>query len=95
MEINKETELAVIEMGANHIGEIATLSGIALPGSGIITNIGKAHLEGFGSYEGVITAKSELYHFLRDTGGTVHVNADDELLMELSEGIKKVYLRWT
>ena len=87
--IDKNTELAVIEMGANHVGEIAQLSNIALPGSGLITNIGKAHLEGFGSHEGVIKAKSELYEFLRETGGTVHVNADDDLLMELSEGIKR------
>ena len=87
--ITRDTEYAVVEMGANHIGEIGQLCQLALPNVGIITNIGKAHLEGFGSYEGVIRAKSELYNFLRDTQGTVIVNADDPLLMELSEGINR------
>lgn len=88
--IKKDTEIAVIEMGANHIGEIATLCEIALPDRGMITNIGKAHLEGFGGIEGVIKAKSELYDFLRRTEGTAFVNADDSLLLELSQGIKQL-----
>jgi UDP-N-acetylmuramoyl-tripeptide--D-alanyl-D-alanine ligase len=90
LEIKEDTEIAVIEMGANHIGEIARLCSIARPDVGIITNIGKAHLEGFGSYEGVITAKSELYQYLRDHGGTVLFNHDDHLLVELSQGINRL-----
>lgn len=87
--ITKKTEIAVIEMGANHIGEIAELCAIARPNHGLITNIGKAHLEGFGSYDGVIRAKSELYDFIRANGGDVFVNADDELLMELSKHLTR------
>ena len=90
LNINRDTELAVVEMGANHQGEIETLCNIAFPGVGIITNIGKAHLEGFGGFDGVIKAKNELYEFLRLTGGKAIVNADDKLLMELSEGIGRV-----
>lgn len=81
--------IAVIEMGANHVGEIAQLCQIAEPDYGIITNIGKAHLEGFGGYEGVIKAKSELYKYIRERKGKLFVNADDSLLMELSEGIER------
>ncbi len=88
--IKPETEIAVIEMGANHIGEIADLCKIARPTHGLITNIGKAHLEGFGSAEGVIKAKSELYHHLRNNGGTVFVNADNEFLMSLTTGLTRV-----
>ena len=89
LSIEEETEIAIIEMGANHIGEIATLCEIAQPNSGLITNIGKAHLEGFGSFEGVVEAKSELFAFLRKTNGKAIVNVDDELLMELSSGMKR------
>ena len=88
--LKKEHEIAIIEMGANHQGEIATLSNIAEPGYGIITNIGKAHLEGFGGPEGVIKAKSELYHFIKAHKGKLFVNADDELLMRLSHGIDRI-----
>lgn len=84
LRIKEDTELAVVEMGANHIGEIESLCEIALPDVGIITNIGKAHLEGFGSYEGVITAKNELYNYIINHQGKIIVNADDDLLMELS-----------
>lgn len=77
-----DTEIAVIEIGANHIGEIAALCKIAEPKYGLITNIGKAHLEGFGSYEGVITAKTELYEYIRKADGTLFVNADDKLLVK-------------
>ena len=86
----KDTEIAVIEMGANHIGEIALLCDIAKPQTGIITNIGKAHLEGFGSLEGVIKAKSELYDYLRSHDGMAIVNEDDPLLMELSKGLTRI-----
>jgi len=90
LSIKRETEIAVVEMGANHIGEIAALCKIAQPDSGLITNIGKAHLEGFGSFEGVVKAKSELYSHLRKTKGKIIVNADDSLLMELSDGISRI-----
>lgn len=82
----KETEIAIIEMGANHIGEIAQLCKIAEPNYGIITSIGKAHLEGFGSLDGVIQAKTELYKSVEESAGYLFVNADNTLLMQLSEG---------
>lgn len=90
LNISDDTEIAVIEMGANHIGEIDLLCDIARPQTGIITNIGKAHLEGFGSIEGVIQAKSELYNFLRNHGGMAIVNEDDPLLMELSKRLTRI-----
>ncbi len=90
LSIRNKTEIAVIEMGANHQGEIAALCEIARPDFGIITNIGKAHLEGFGGYQGVIKAKTELYHFIARTGGKLFVNQDDPLLMEKSSGIERV-----
>jgi UDP-N-acetylmuramoyl-tripeptide--D-alanyl-D-alanine ligase len=80
LSINTNHEVAVIEMGANHIGEIEFLCTIAQPTLGIITNIGKAHLEGFGSVEGVIKAKTELYNFLRINKGLALYNSDNELL---------------
>lgn len=89
LKLTKEHGIAVIEMGANHIGEIWQLCNIAEPDFGIITNIGKAHLEGFGGYEGVIKAKSELYDFIEMKGGKLFVNADDNLLMKLSSGINR------
>lgn len=87
LSLTHEHEIAVIEMGANHQGEIHMLSNICLPNYGIITNIGKAHLEGFGGEEGVIKGKSELYKFIRKTNGMLFVNEDDELLKRLSKGI--------
>lgn len=90
LSIGPETEIAIIEMGANHIGEIAALCKIARPTHGIITNIGKAHLEGFGGPEGVIKAKNELYQHLNDFGGTVFVNSDNPLLMSLSENLNRI-----
>jgi UDP-N-acetylmuramoyl-tripeptide--D-alanyl-D-alanine ligase len=90
LSLNAETEIAVIEMGANHCGEIAWLCRIANPDFGIITNIGKAHLEGFGGYEGVIRAKSELYDHIRSVGGKLFVNLDDPLLIRLSQGIETI-----
>lgn len=75
--------ILVIEMGASHQGEIATLCEVAKPTHGIITNIGRAHLEGFGSFEGVIEAKSELYHYLRNTGGIAIYNEKDSILSDL------------
>ena len=90
LSIKPETEIAVVEMGANHIGEIAALCNIARPTHGLITNIGKAHLEGFGGPEGVIRAKNELYEYFRKSGGIVFVNAGDPLLMKLSADLDRV-----
>ncbi|MBR9922284.1 MAG: UDP-N-acetylmuramoyl-tripeptide--D-alanyl-D-alanine ligase [Bacteroidetes bacterium] len=82
-------EVLVLEMGANHQGEIAQLCEIAEPTHGLITNIGKAHLEGFGGIEGVKKGKSELYRYLEKTGGLAFVNRDEQFLEDLSEGIAK------
>ena len=83
LSIKPDCEIAVIEMGANHPGEIKTLANIALPTCGLITNVGKAHLEGFGSLEGVINTKKELYDNLAERGGHVFVNAANLLLMNV------------
>ncbi len=88
--INNETEIAVIEMGANHQGEIDQLCRIADPGLGIITNVGKAHLEGFGSFEGVIQTKTELYRYLASKNGTLFLNNDDPILSRHAEGLNCV-----
>jgi UDP-N-acetylmuramoyl-tripeptide--D-alanyl-D-alanine ligase len=82
LQLNRTHELAIIEMGANHQGEIAMLSKIAEPTIGLITNIGKAHLEGFGGIEGVIKGKTELYRFLESNQGLIIYNADNEILKE-------------
>ena len=87
LSLKTDTEVGVIEMGANHIGEIENLCKIANPDVGLITNIGKAHLEGFGSYEGVIKAKNELYQAIKDNDGELLLNEDDDLLRELGSGI--------
>lgn len=84
-----DTEIAVIEMGANHIGEIAALCEIAQPNYGIITNIGKAHLEGFGGYEGVLRAKTELYNHVLQHGETVFINSQDEVLSNMAKRFKE------
>ncbi len=86
LSMDETTELGIVEMGANHPGEIETLCNIAEPDFGIITNIGRAHLEGFGSYENIIKTKKELYDHLFAKKGKVFVNAGDELLLQLSEG---------
>lgn len=80
-------DIAVVEMGANHPGEIATLVNIVEPDCGIITNVGKAHLEGFGSFEGVINTKGELYDYLRKKGGTVFIDGGNEHLAKISGGL--------
>ena len=77
LQISKNHEVAIIEMGANHLKEIEKLCSIALPNWGYITNFGKAHLEGFGSEQGVITGKSELYEYLGKNKGKILVNKDD------------------
>ncbi|MDP2422805.1 MAG: UDP-N-acetylmuramoyl-tripeptide--D-alanyl-D-alanine ligase [Bacteroidales bacterium] len=73
-------EMAVVEMGANHVGEINSLCELALPTHGIITNIGHAHLEGFGSFEGVVQAKTELYRHIQHNAGILFVDSDNALL---------------
>jgi UDP-N-acetylmuramoyl-tripeptide--D-alanyl-D-alanine ligase len=90
MQLNGNHQIAVIEMGANHIAEIDTLCRIALPTYGLITNIGRAHLEGFGSFEGVVAAKTELYEFIRQQLGKVFVNISDDLLMKHAANISMV-----
>ncbi len=90
LSITDNTDIAVVEMGANHPGEIAFLCNLARPDYGLITNIGKAHLEGFGGFDGVIRTKSELYAFLRETHGKAFVNGDNALLMERSSGIERI-----
>lgn len=90
LSITAEHEMAIVEMGANHQGEIAMLSRIAEPDFGIITNIGKAHLEGFGGIEGVKKGKGELYDFIRQKKGKLFVHGDDEVLIELAAGADKV-----
>jgi UDP-N-acetylmuramoyl-tripeptide--D-alanyl-D-alanine ligase len=90
LSITKEHQIAIIEMGANHQGEIAMLSEICDPDFGLITNIGKAHLEGFGGEEGVKKGKSELYNHLRKKNGKVFVNGNDTVLIELSSGLSKI-----
>jgi len=90
LSMNKETEFGVVEMGANHPGEIKILCEIANPDFGIITNIGKAHLEGFGSFEGVIQTKSELYDYLRNKGSKCFLNADNSLLVQQAIDIEQI-----
>ncbi|MBL7980491.1 MAG: UDP-N-acetylmuramoyl-tripeptide--D-alanyl-D-alanine ligase [Flavobacteriales bacterium] len=90
LRLNAEYRIAIIEMGANKVGDIAELVAIAEPTHGLISNIGRAHLEGFGSYEGVITAKTEMYSFLGTHGGMLFVNADDALLLEKSASMPRV-----
>jgi len=79
---SSDAAFLVIEMGANHKGEIAALCKTAMPTHGIITNIGKAHLDGFGSFDDVVTAKSELYQWLRNYGGIAFYNEHDNILKE-------------
>lgn len=83
-----KTEVAIIEMGANHPGEIDFLCRIAEPTHGLITNVGKAHLEGFGGFEGVKKTKSELYRFLIENNGLVFINKDEPHLSDLASGNK-------
>ena len=87
LKMNESTEFGVVEMGANHPGEIAELCEIADPDYGIITNIGKAHLEGFGSFEGVVQTKTELYRFLQKKNGLVFYNKSNPLLEKLTKDI--------
>ena len=91
LKVKKDAEIAVIELGANHPNEIEFLCEIARPTHGLITNIGKAHLEGFGDLEGVKQAKSELYRFLKLNDGQVFVNRDNLMLRDLSSGMDPIW----
>ena len=90
LSIPEDTEMAVIEMGANHQKEIELLASISQPDYGYITNFGKAHLEGFGGIEGVIKGKSELYDFLRANNRTAFVNFNDPIQVEKTEDINRI-----
>lgn len=90
LSMNDKTEIGIVEMGANHLHEIALLSNLATPDYGYITNFGKAHLEGFGSMEGVIQGKSELYKHIKEHHKKVFVNANDPKQVELSQSLDQI-----
>jgi len=89
LEIKSDCEIAIIEMGANHIGEIKDLCEIAEPNYGIITNIGTAHIEGFGSKEGVVKTKNEMYNHISVNGKLIFTNNDDSTLQKLASSLNK------
>jgi UDP-N-acetylmuramoyl-tripeptide--D-alanyl-D-alanine ligase len=91
LSVTDQHEMAIIEMGANHQGEIAMLAELCDPDFGLITNIGRAHLEGFGGIEGVKKGKGELYAYLRKKKATIFINGNDPVLRELSTNLAKVY----
>lgn len=90
LRLKPEHEIAVVEMGASHPGDIKTLVDIVEPDCGIITNVGRAHLQGFGSFEGVIKTKGELYDFIRDNGGFVFIHSENKYLQSIASGLKLV-----
>lgn len=87
LNLRPDTEIALIEMGANHPGEIDFLCHLAIPNFGLITNIGKAHLEGFGDFDGVIRTKTELYRFLQSANGKIFIHEEDPLLMANAQNL--------
>lgn len=89
LHIHPQVEIAIIEMGANHVGEIASYCEIAKPTHGLITNIGRAHTETFGGIEGVIRGKSELFDFIRKNDGTVFINKNDSVLSNMAKRFDK------
>ncbi len=91
LSLDPTLEMAIVEMGANHVGEIAALSKLAKPNYGIITNIGKAHLEGFGSLENIAKGKGELYDQVRRNKGTLFVNNNQQVLAKMAEGVDSIY----
>lgn len=91
LKIKKDAQIAIVEMGANHLGEIAGYCTYTRPTHGLITNVGKAHLEGFGGPEGVMKGKGELFDYLRAYGGSAFVMWDYEYLQIMSKGIGEVY----
>jgi UDP-N-acetylmuramoyl-tripeptide--D-alanyl-D-alanine ligase len=90
LRLTKENEAAIIEIGANHAGEIAELTKIIEPQFGLITNLGKAHLEGFGSFEGIVSAKKELFDYIREHKGRVFINKCSEIINEISADINNI-----
>lgn len=91
LRIRKEHDIAIIEMGASHMGEIKVLAEIAEPDYGLITNIGQAHIEGFGSFENIIKAKAELYDFIRETKeGKIFIDSSNPILRKMSEGMTNI-----
>ena len=90
LSFTEETEIGIVEMGANHQKEIEFLCSLALPEYGYITNFGKAHLEGFGGVEGVIKGKSEMFEYILDQNKTAFVNLDDEIQVKKSVGLNKI-----
>ncbi|HET7818984.1 MAG TPA: Mur ligase family protein, partial [Bacteroidia bacterium] len=90
LSITSEIEIAIVEMGANHLGEIAILCNIAQPDYGMITNIGKAHIGEFGSFENIIQAKTELYFYIKNNRKKVFINAEDALLMKHATDIDQI-----
>lgn len=90
LRMNAEHTIAVIETGANHPGEIKTLAEIVDPDYGIITNVGVGHIEGFGSFEGVVRTKGELYDYLRKKKGTVFVDRDSAELTKMTDGLEQI-----
>lgn len=93
LNINSQTQLAVIEMGANHPDDIEKLVKVCEPDYGLITNVGKAHLLGFGSFEGVKKAKGKLYDYISEHAGSIFLNADDENLVAMAaerKGLKVI-----
>ena len=93
LRLTKQHNMAVIEMGANHPGEIAFLANIVMPDAGLITNVGKAHLAGFGSFEGVKKTKAELYGNLKSRGKTVFIDADSPYLSNMWNDIEELGIR--
>ncbi len=90
LRLNHEHELAVIEMGASRPGDIRELAEIAQPNYGIITNVGQAHLEGFGSFEHVVRTKGELYDYLRQTKGKVFIRKEDDILQSIAGDLEQI-----
>ena len=91
LQLNPWHEFAVIEMGANHSGEIMDLCNITDPDYGIITNVGRAHLEGFGSFEGILRTKTELYTYLKEKRGIIFANKDNPILKDFYEGLSLIF----
>lgn len=90
LSLTHEHQIAIIEMGANHQGEIALLCELSDPDYGIITNIGRAHLEGFGGEEGIKKGKGELYKYIKAKNGKIFINGNDQVLMQMSSDITKI-----
>ena len=90
LRLNHQHEMAIIEMGASHPGDIKELAEIAAPNYGIITNVGQAHLEGFGSFEGVIKTKGELYDYIRQTKGKIFIKKENEFLQPIAKGSEQI-----